>query len=217
LFRIDQIMITVTDRVRSWVQRNPSYALHMRHGIINYSSLARRIKPDIEHDVGERVSVEAITIALNRVAKTLTDQDAVDYSAYLGEVSVQSGLGVLTIPQSETSMDQFFTAAKRLHEQNEYMVYTRGLWYTALIGRTEVIDELETALQGTVTSRDIVGITVKLRIGHLPVPGVCAYVLQILANRGINLVEVTSSHNELTVFVHNNRTSEAVALLVMND
>lgn len=207
-------MITISDKVREWVKQNPTYAQYMSEGLLNHSSLARRIKPEIEQSIGERVSVEAITLALNRYAKQMVAEGIVDYASYIGEVSVQSGLSVLTIPQSESSMDQFFVAARRLHEQNEYMVYTRGLWYTALIGRTEVIDELETTLRGTVTSRDIVGVTVKLRIGHLPVPGVCAHVLQLLASRGINLVEVTSSHNELTVFVHNNRTSETLALLV---
>lgn len=214
MINIYQIMLTISDKVREWVDSNPTSAQYMSAGLINHSSLARYIKSDIELAVGERVSVEAITLALNRYAKQMVAKGIVDYSMYIGEVSVQSGLGVLTIPQSESSMDGFFVAARRLHEQNEYMVYTRGLWYTALIGRTEVIEELETTLQGTITSRDVVGVTVKLRIGHLPVPGVCAYVLQLLASRGINLVEVTSSHNELTVFVYSNRTSEVLSLLV---
>lgn len=208
-------MITISDKVREWVDQNPTCAQYMSAGLMNHSSLARRIKTDIERAVGEKVSVEAITLALNRYAKQLTVDGVVDYRSYLGEVSVQSGLGVLTISQTDASMDEFLAAARRLHEQREYMVYTRGMWYTALIGRTEVIDELAATLDGTtVTSRDCVGITVKLRIGHLPVPGVCAYVLQLLAGRGINLVEVTSSHNELTVFVDSKFMSDVLALLV---
>lgn len=207
-------MITISDRIRTWIQNHPVYAMHMREGVINYSSLARRIKPEIERESGERLSVEAITLALNRNAKQLSEQDIVDYSQYLGEVSVQSGLGILTIPQTDINAGVFFDAVKQLHEQKEYMVYTRGIWHTALIGRLEVITDLEEKLHGTVTSRDIVGITVKLRTGHLPVPGVCAYVLQLLAARGINLIEVTSSHNELTVFVLSKSTNMALECLI---
>ncbi len=174
-------MITISDRIKIWIANHPAYALHMREGIINYSSLARRIKPEIERQSGERVSIEAITLALNRSAKKLSNAETIDYSAYLGEVSVQSGLGILTIAQSDINADAFFRAARKLHEQNEYMVYTRGIWHTALIGRLNVIDELEGKLHGTVTSRDLVGVTIKLRPGHLPIPGVCAYVLQLLA------------------------------------
>lgn len=207
-------MITISDHVKNWVHNHPTHAMHMRQGIINYSSLARIIKPDIEHASGERVSVDAITLALNRVAKKLSPESDIDYSRFLAEVSVQSGLGVLTIPQSDINTDVFFRAARKLHEQNEYMVYTRGIWHTALIGKLNIIDELETTLHGTVTSRDIVGITVKLKIGHLPVPGVCAYVLQLLADRGVNLIEVTSSHNELTVFIPSKFTNVALESLI---
>lgn len=207
-------MITITDRIRTWIDRHPTYALHMRQGVINFSSLARRIKPEIEQEGGERVSVEAITLALNRLAKSLSDDQAIDYMQYLGEVSVQSGLAILTIPQSNINADAFFWAAKKLHEQQEYMVYTRGIWHTALIGRLTVIDELEATLHGTITSRDLVGVTVKLRPGHLPIPGVCAYVLQLLAERGVNLIEVTSSHNELTVFVPSESTNTTLTCLV---
>jgi len=207
-------MITIADHVKNWVHHHPTHAMYMRQGIINYSSLARLIKSDIERESGERISVEAVTLALNRTAKKLSSEDDIDYSQFLGEVSVQSGLGVLTIPQSEINTDLFFRAARKLHERNEYMVYTRGLWYTALIGTLNVIDELEAKLHGTVTSRDIVGITIKLRIGHLPVPGVCAYVLQLLAERGVNLIEVTSSHNELTVFIPSKFTNVALEALI---
>lgn len=207
-------MITIADHVKTWIHHHPTHAMHMRQGIINYSSLARLIKSDIERESGERVSVEAVTLALNRAAKKLTSENDIDYSQFLGEVSVQSGLGVLTIPQSDINTDLFFRAARKLHERNEYMVYTRGLWYTALIGTVNVIDELEAKLHGTVTSRDIVGITIKLRIGHLPVPGVCAYVLQLLAERGVNLIEVTSSHNELTVFIPSKFTNVALEALI---
>lgn len=207
-------MITISDRIRSWIERHPTHALHMRQGIINYSSLARHIKPEIEEASGERVSVEAITLALNRQAKRMTSADDTDFASYLGEISVQSGLGILTIPQADINTDAFFRAARKLHEQHEYMVYTRGIWHTALIGRSEVIDELEASLRGTVTSRGLVGVTVKLRPGHLPVPGVCAYVLQLLAERGVNLIEVTSSHNELTVFVPGGSLNDTVACLV---
>lgn len=207
-------MITIADTVRTWLARNPTLTQYIQEGLINHSSLARRIKPEVERQIGEIVSVEAITLALNRHAKRLAHEAPVDYAKYIGEVSVQSGLSVLTLPQTDKSMGEFFAVARQLHDQNEYMVYTRGLWYTALIGRSEIVDELAATLQGTITSRDCVGITVKLRIGHLPIPGVCAYVLQLLASRGINLVEVTSSHNELTVFVESRFTSDALSLLV---
>lgn len=207
-------MITITDYVKTWLTQHPGYVPYVQQGVINYSSLARRMKDDIEQQAGERVSVAAVTLALNRYAKRLSGDELIDYEQYIGEVSVQSGLGILAIAQTDLDSDTFFWAVKKLHDRHEYMVYTRGIWHTALIGRSEVIDELATTLHGTITSTDLVGVTIKLKKGHLPVPGVCAYVLQLLAARDVNLVEVTSSHDELTVFVPSQSLGDTLECLI---
>lgn len=207
-------MITIADRVRDWINLHPAYAKHMREGLLNYSALARQIKPELERASGERFSIEAVTLALNRAAKQDNQASYLDYSQFIGEVSVQSGLAALTIPQADIDTETFFEAAKRLHMRHEYTLYTRGIWHTSLIGSAAVVRELQDTLDGTIISQDLVGITVKLRPGHLPVPGVCAHVLQLLAAHDINLIEVTSSHNELTVFIPEHSTQAALACLL---
>ncbi|RYF29124.1 MAG: hypothetical protein EOO17_02545 [Chloroflexi bacterium] len=207
-------MITITDRVKTWVTEHPFHATFMADGLINASALARLIQPDIANQMGEAVTVEAITLALNRYGKDSHSATLVDFDRYIGEVSVQSGLSIMTIPQVDLNSDEFFRAIMELQKQQEYTIYTRGIWHTALIGKKEVISTLSQSFPGTITSHDIVGITVKLKPGHLPVPGVCAYVLQKLAHRNINLQEVTSSHNELTVFIHRIDTNKALECLV---
>lgn len=207
-------MITITDRVKTWVTEHPFHATFMADGLINASALARLIQPNIESQMGETVTVEAVTLALNRYGKDSHSAHLVDFDRYVGEVSVQSGLSIMTIPQVDLDSAEFFQAITELQRQQEYTIYTRGIWHTALIGKKEVISTLSQNFPGTITSHDIVGITVKLKPGHLPVPGVCAYVLQKLAYRNINLQEVTSSHNELTVFINRIDTNKALECLV---
>lgn len=207
-------MITITDRVKTWITEHPFHATFMADGLINASALARLIQPDIASQMGETVTVEAVTLALNRHGKDSHSANLVDFDRYIGEVSVQSGLSIMTIPQVDLDSGEFFQAITELQRQQEYTIYTRGIWHTALIGKKEIISTLSQNFPGTITSHDIVGITVKLKPGHLPVPGVCAYVLQKLAYRNINLQEVTSSHNELTVFINRIDTNRALECLV---
>lgn len=207
-------MITIADRVRTWITAHPFHAAFMNDDLINASALARHIKPELQAQIGEPISVDAITLAINRYGKSSTAHIPTDFDQYVGEVSVQSGLGILTIAQVDLDSDAFFETVARLHRQREYTVYTRGIWHTALIGQYSVISELASRLQGTITADNLVGITVKLKPGHLPIPGVCAYVLQKLAYSNINLQEVTSSHNELTVFINKSDTNRALECLV---
>lgn len=207
-------MLTISDRTKSWISTHPTHAHFLADGLINASALARLIKPDIEKEVGERVSAEAITLALNRHSKNIRHLSSADYEKFVGEVSVQSGLSIMTIPQVDLDPDAFSKAIAILHKTHEYTLYSRGVWHTALVGKHSVIEELATHFRHTIIAHDLVAVTIKLKPGHLPTPGVCAYILQKLALRDINLQEVTSSHNELTVIIRKNDTNKALDCLV---
>lgn len=207
-------MLTIADRVKTWIEAHPTYVSFMADGLINASALARLIKPELQKQTGEPISSEAITLALNRYSKKIKKLASNNFEQYIGEVSVQSGLSIITIPQVDLNPDKFAKAITILHKTHEYTLYSRGVWHTSLIGKKPIVEELATHFRYTIVAHDLVAITVKLKPGHLPVPGVCAYVLQKLALRDINLQEVTSSHDELTILIKKADTNRALDCLV---
>lgn len=207
-------MITISDRIKSWLDSHPTHASFAADGLINASALARMIKPDIQKQAGEIVSVDAITLAINRYGKAATRLASSNFEEYIGEVSVQSGLSIITIPQVDLDPEGFSKAIAILHKTQEYTLYSRGVWHTSLIGKRPVVEELALHFPYTIVAHDLVAVTVKLKSGHLPIPGVCAYVLQKIALHGINLQEVTSSHDELTLIIKKEDTNRALNCLV---
>lgn len=207
-------MLTIADRVKAWVEAHPTYVSFMADGLINASALARLIKPELQKQTGEIISNEAVTLALNRYSKTIKKLASNNFEQYIGEVSVQSGLSIITIPQVDLDPERFAKAITILHKTHEYTLYSRGVWHTSLIGKKPIVEELTSHFRYTVVAHDLVAVTIKLRPGHLPVPGVCAYVLQKLALRDINLQEVTSSHDELTILIKKIDTNRALDCLV---
>ena len=207
-------MITTSDRVAKWLIDHPFHASFMNSGLINSSALARAIKPNLEEQAGERLSVDAITLAINRTKHLQTPITTIDFEQYIGEVSVQSGLSILTLQQVDLDQDAFFAAVQQLQKKQEYTLYTHGVWHTALVGRQDVIAELATHFPNGIITNDLVALTIKLKSGHLPTPGVCAYILQKIAFAGVNLEEVASSYNELTVIVGKDAAKKALDCLV---
>lgn len=120
----------------------------------------------------------------------------------------------MTIPQVNLDTDVFFTALKTMHDNQDYALYTRGVWHTALIGKRSVIEDLTRHFSDSILNHNLVAITVKLKPGHLPTPGVCAYVLEKIAYNGINLIEVSSSHDELTIVINKDAMNRALGCLV---
>lgn len=207
-------MLTISSRVETWLKAHPFHASFMAQGLINASSLARVIRPELEADAGIMLSLEAITLALNRHSKRQNSTLPTDYNQFIGEFSVQTGLSVLTVPQVNLDVDAFYDAVKSMHKRQEYTLYTRGAWHTALIGKQHEIEQLSKRFSNTIVTHDQVGITVKLKPGHLPTPGVCAFVLQKLAQNSINITEVTSSHDELTIVIDRDLTQAALNCLL---
>lgn len=206
-------MITVTDHVKRWVTAHPFHAKFLSDGFINASALARTIKPDIEQALGERVSVEAVTLALNRHGKSTSNLPTINYDQYVGELSVHSDLALLTIPQINRKEPQLIDTITTLHEQREFILFTRGVWHTMIIGRSAVVEELQQTFSNATILHNLAAVTVRLKPGHLPVPGVCAYILQKIAHGGVNLAETASSYNELTLVVAQSDMNKTIELL----
>lgn len=210
-------MRTISNRVETWLMDRPFHMSFLARGLLNSSALARDIRPELEQQAGEKLSEQAITLAINRLTRRLTSNATVsdddgpsditksfawtNFDHYIGEVSAQSGLSILTIPQTSIDEAVLYEVLWDLHAAKEYTLYTRGVWHTALISTRRTIEQLADHFAGSIVTHDLAAVTVKLRPGHLPVPGVCAFVLEKLAQHGINLAEVTSAHDELTVIV----------------
>ncbi len=204
-------MITVSSRVQQWLGAHPTVQGHLADGIINHSSLARTIRRDIEHAVGEKVSIEAITIALNRAGKELAHSNTLDPLSFIGDVSVQTGLSILNF-----DIDTFNTLELPPLDarQHGYFVTTRGIWHASIITTQEIAQSPLLAPQANASEHEITSTTIRLKKGHIPVPGVCAGILTLLSNSGVNFSEIISTHNELTILTDQSNADKALQTLM---
>ena len=174
---------------------------------MNHSALARYMRPNVEKTTGEKVSVEAVTMALNRLGKSLAGaQERINLLQYLGDVSVQTGLTTVVIETQGTNVQ---TLQARRH--GEFFVMSQGIWHATIITKTAMLERLDLSPEHIVVRDDnLTGLTVKLEAGNIEVPGVCALILQVLANHAINLREVLSTHDELTMVLREEYAQRAL-------
>ena len=62
-------MITIPQVVEEIIQRQPFLIDMINDGLINHSSLARKIKPEIEEKLYKTVQLGAVVMALKRLKK----------------------------------------------------------------------------------------------------------------------------------------------------
>ncbi len=211
-------MITVPQATKTIVERSRYLTEAISKGIINYSSLARYIKPELEHMLLKPVSEAAILMALKRLEKELQPK-FVPLTIFQSapDMIVRSNLLEFSIANSE-HLASSFTRLFEAHKKNKssFFVITEGISETTIIISQDLELQAKNALQGEeVLSQfsNLSAITIRMSKEISYAPGVVYFFLKSLAWEGINIMEVVSTYLELTLVLEDKDISRSFEIL----
>lgn len=217
-------MITVPQATKTIVERSRYLTEAISKGIINYSSLARYIKPELEQMLLKPVSEAAILMALKRLEKELQPKFVpLTIFQIAPDMIVRSNLLELSIQNSEKLADNFrqlFEAHKK--NQSSFFTITEGLSETGII----VSRDLEKEVKEILKDEEILfefphlsAITIRMPKENITTPGVYYFFLKSLAWEGINIIETISTPLEISLILEDkdiNRSFEILKSLFGN-
>ena len=215
-------MKTVASVVEQYLKTKPFLLSSLSDGIINLTSLARVIMPEIETHLGKDIKQGAVVMALKRISEELDFRISHKVSKVMqniGDITVRSSLTDYTFITSHSLLDN---QAKLISEINKlkdvFYTSSRGVNETNIVVSSSVNELVETILKTEKVlnkKENLSSITVKLPQENVSVPGVYYYIFQSLAWEGIIINEVISTTNEFTIIVDENQID--VAFKVMKD
>ena len=94
-------MKTISQAVSEYIKSKPFLSSALSDGIINFTSLSRKIKPDIEELLRKKVNNGAIVMALNRLSINLEFQHTQKIKRVIKkiqEITVRSNLFLSKLP-----------------------------------------------------------------------------------------------------------------------
>ena len=98
-------MITIAEITETLIRKSPFLEEALSDGLINVSSLARMIKPDIEKKLQKPIKEGAIVMAINRISpsKQLKVKRILNtFIQGLGDFTVRSNLSTFTFKNSRS-------------------------------------------------------------------------------------------------------------------
>ena len=213
-------MKTISSVVEQYIKSKPFLLNSITQGIINLTSLARVMMPEIEKDLGKDVKQGAVVMALKRLSEELDFKINYKISKVLkniGEITVRSSLVDFAFVVSPTLLEN---QAKLLAEINK----DKDLFYTSSRGVSETNIIISSSISGVVEDifkneklthkvGNLSSITVKLPNVNITIPGVFYYIFQSLAWEGVIVHEVISTTNEFTIIVHDNQIDTAFRVI----
>lgn len=207
--------------IEKLINQSPFIQEAIAEGLINISSLARKLNPDIQKITGREVSDSAIIMAIKRMPpgpNQKIEKKIKNFMRELGDLIVRSNLSKFTFKNYiGISQDQakFLSQIKDISD-NFYTV-SRGVSETTIITNAQFSDKIEEMFAEdslVSTETNLSSITMKLPEVNTEISGVYYYLLKKIAWEGINLSEVISTTNEFTIVVDTSIVSHAFSVLM---
>lgn len=215
-------MKTISSVVEQYIKSKPFLLNSITQGIINLTSLARIMMPEIEKDLGKNVKQGAVVMALKRLSEELDFRINYKIAKVLrniGEITVRSSLVDFAFIVSPTLLENQARLLAEINKDKDlFYTSSRGVNETNIIvssSITSVVDEIFKNEKLTHKVGNLSSITVKLPNVNISIPGVFYYIFQSLAWEGVIVHEVISTTNEFTVIVHDNQID--IAFKVIKD
>ena len=213
--------MNIAQAVDELISASPFLEEALSEELINVSSLARKLQPDIEKRLHKKVQPGAIVMAINRRPSGLSfriSKEIREFMRKLGDVIVRSDLRDYTFENSagliacnRQLMDEI------AGEKEIFCTISQGVFETTLV----VSNLLESRIREIYRKEKLIAqktrlssITIRLPESNTEVSGIYYFLLKNLAWSGINVCEVISTSNEVTFVVEEKDVHSAFSILM---
>lgn len=211
-------MITIPETVEQIISGSPFLEEALNEGIINYSALARKIKPEIERRLMKNVQQGAILMALRRMPKKFKPANSLKKIMHSSnDLIVRSNLIEFVIANTNFTINMHENLIKMSEQEEQYfMTITEGVFETTIIASNDLYKQIKPILTPEKIISELTNlssITIHLPTSNVYSPGLYYFFLKALAWEGINVVEVVSTYTEFTIVLENKDVDRAFSVL----
>ncbi len=212
-------MISTSQVIEDLVKQAPFLEAAIADDLVNYSSLARYFKPEIEKRLFKDIKEGAIIMALKRVSSRLkvTLPKSEEILKNFGDITIRSNLVDYTFLNSSTLGDaQNKILEKTAGRKDVFITISNGVSQVTLIASEAIkndVKEIFKAETAVCSLNGLSSLTIRIPTEATETPGVLYSILKVLAWEGINLIETISTYTELTLVLETKDIERAFSLL----
>lgn len=211
-------MITVIEAAKRIIERSRYLQEALEKGLINTSSLARYIKPELEEMLVKQTSNSAIIMAIRRIVRSLKPRFTYkNIFKNTPDMITRSNLTEINIANSKNLFEKYPDLIKMSKSQTEsFFTITEGIFETTIILSRDLYSNIKTLFKNediVDEFHDLCSITIRLPKEAIFSPGVFYFFLKSLAWEGVNIIEVVSAYRELTLILERKDTNKAFSIV----
>lgn len=211
-------MITVPQIVEEIIKSSPILSENFNEGLINYSSLARKLQPEIEKKLFKKVTIGSIVMALKRLKiQTAGNNRLFEVLGKITDLSLRSNLVSLSFANSPTLFqNQSLLLDSASKTPNSFLTISNGIYETSIFISKNLLEETQRIFKKETLKlkvENLSSITLILPKEAIDTPGIHYSVFKKLFASGVNVFETATSFTELTIFLRTEDTEKAFGVL----
>lgn len=214
-------MKTIQEAVENSIRKTPFIEEALNEKLINVSSLARIILPDVSEILNKEVKIGAVMMAINRLSpanKLRIRRNIKKLASNLGDFIVRSDLCDFTFKNTPSLLREISKLLSKASDSNDYfLTVSQGIFETNIVVNKNLQVHVEQMFkQETLINNvlDLASITLKLPKENLEQSGIYYFILKQLAWANIPLQEIISTTNEMTIVVKEKDVNETFSILM---
>jgi len=210
-------MKTITDCVHNILRHQPFLEDALSRDIINFSSLATDLLPQVEKEMRKPVKSGSIVMALRRYhPKRIKHSDNL---GSLGDIVVRSGITEYAFLNSNTILNSQSNLLNTVKDKTKtYFTYSSTFQESNILVSSSLKEIVEDHFKNETcisVKDDLSSMSIALPDDSSKSIGLYFYIFKLLAYEGIPVFEIISTSNYFTLFLEKEYVNEA--FLLMNE
>ena len=214
-------MRTIQEAVTAIINKTPFIEEALYDKLINVSSLARIIKPEVETMLKKEIKDGAIMMAINRlspssVLKTRRNIKKIALSS--GDFIMRSDLCDYTFKNTPTLVQRISKLLNDVgNDNNDFLTISQGVFETNIVVSKRLKERIDEIFKDEIalwSITNLASITIKLPKSNIEQSGIYYFILKQLAWADISVQEVISTTHEITIVVKEIDIKQAFSILM---
>lgn len=196
-------MVTVPQAVEKIIRRSRYLSEALSKDLINASSLARYIKPEVETLVFKKVTLGSVIMAVKRLGKSFSSgYPQITVFKEAPDMIIRSNLTLIYVKNSQNLLQELSQIEKKSESFQKKALFTYGRVETIILTNKINLDCIREILKGeeiVKTFENVSSVTIHLPEDAVDSPGIFYFFIKSLAWESVNLLGILNTHTELTM------------------
>ncbi len=193
---------SITRSVKAIVDNDLAFQDALQRGYVNYSAMARMIKPSISAILGRDVSIDSIVTALKRIRSSyITPSKGISSIIAGSKVNVRTDVAKVSIVKSRSTIEKISIPLREYYDS--FISVSEGIKSVTMIFDDIILEKMKTLFNEHILEYedDLAAIIVESPEEIIKTPGCALVFYNQLARRRINIEDTISCYTDTIIVV----------------